>query len=794
MNPRENKTDQRYLKIINESADGIVIVNDQGKALFANPRASALLQREPHEITGANFGFPLFEEESTELQIPRSEGTLSHVELRTVKTTWEEQDAYICNLRDITAHKNTEHKLRESEQKYRSLYNSIRDAILVANTNREIIDCNEAFTELFGYRLTEIKGKKTSLIYANEEEYKAMGEAIIMHKGDPKFLFNVHYKKKSGEVFLGETNVFYKQDADGNVIGFLGLFRDITEKEKADKELRDSYKRIRTIGNNLPSGIIYRKRLKKGVKPKFTYISDKVKQLHGCTPEEAMKDSDLIYNNILEDDLKLLKKERNRAMEELTPYSIEIRVKRPNGDIHWHQVISQPHKIEDNYIFDGIEFDISTRKKSEEELKAISARLARQNEDYEAINEELNQSNDQLQQLNKELEHAKEKAEESDRLKSAFLANMSHEIRTPMNAIMGFSGLLDDPDISPEDQKKYVDIIQNKGEVLMQLINDIVDTAKIEAGYLTLRYENINLNDFFDQVYTTSQNTIKQKGKADGIEMRYRKPLPDDKVNIRTDPVRVRQVIDNLVNNAIKFTNDGYIEIGYQEPEEDLITMYVKDTGIGIPEDKQALVFERFRQIEDEQNPDNFYGGTGLGLNIASNLVGLLGGSICLDSVEEKPDQTGGTTFYLTIPYLPVSNVKSASVKEKLSEIPNWKNKTILLAEDEESNLEYIKEVLRPTNINMLVALNGKECVEIFKANPGINLILMDLKMPVMDGYEATHQIRQLDQKIVIIAQTAYALTGDKAKAIKAGCNDYIAKPIKKQLLVNSIYNHISQR
>jgi signal transduction histidine kinase len=374
-----------------------------------------------------------------------------------------------------------------------------------------------------------------------------------------------------------------------------------------------------------------------------------------------------------------------------------------------------------------------------------------------------------------ELIKAKEKAEESDRLKSAFLANMSHEIRTPMNGILGFCSLLKRNNLDEEKRIQFIEIIESSGMQLLSTINDIIEIAKIESNLATINKIETNLNTILDDLFQIFHNQIKAKK----LEFKLFKPLLDNDAYIYTDEIKIKQILSNLVSNAIKFTEKGSIEIGYEINNR--ILFYVKDTGIGISSAHYEIIFEHFRQIDFSDKRK--YGGTGLGLTIAKALVELLGGEIWLDSELGK-----GTTFYFTVPYQQSKKISlntDYSIQKDLNTLLS--GKTILVAEDEETNYLFLKELFSNSKCHILWAKNGYDTIQLCEKYPNINLILMDIKMPEMDGFKATNILKNLYPDLPIIAVTAYAMPEDKEKALKAGCDGYISKPISKKMLVENI-------
>lgn len=436
----------------------------------------------------------------------------------------------------------------------------------------------------------------------------------------------------------------------------------------------------------------------------------------------------------------------------------------------------------------GIGHDITEQKRadlllkeSEENLKKQNMEYASLNEEYLVINEELTESLTRIQKMNAELMEAKDKAEESDKLKSAFLANMSHEIRTPVNAIMGFSSLLTESDVSEEKQKSFTQIIHSNCQQLLSIISDVIDISKIEAGQINIDLQPLNIDDFLGEIYLT----YKKQAETKKIGLIYRTDQANVKIKVETDEGKLKQVLSNLLNNALKFTETGFVEYGFYI-KQGMVEFYVKDTGIGIAPENQKLIFERFRQVETTYT--RFYGGNGLGLSISKALIEKLGGTI--DVVSELGK---GTTFSFTIPYTPEKNTEeNVNILSSTDKDLDWNTRTILIVEDETYNHTYLEEILLDTHVKILHAWDGKEAVEIVKKNPEVSLVLMDIKMPEMNGYEATKIIKKINSNITVIAQTAYALSQDRVIAIEAGCDNYISKPISKDELIKLLSIYLS--
>lgn len=387
-----------------------------------------------------------------------------------------------------------------------------------------------------------------------------------------------------------------------------------------------------------------------------------------------------------------------------------------------------------------------------------------------------------------ELKKAVIKAQESERLKSAFLANMSHEIRTPMNGILGFADLLKTPGLSKEDQEQYISIIEKSGVRMLNIINDIIDISKIESGLMPVSFSEVNINELNDFIFSFFKVETDKKG----IDLVVRKTLPNERAVVETDKEKLYAVLINLVKNAIKYTSEGYIEFGYRLNQKDgsaHIEYFVKDTGAGIPHDRQNAVFERF--VQADANDKRALEGTGLGLAISKAYVEMLGGRIWLESPPEN--SVLGTVFYFTLPYNPKQKgiTQPAGSRTETNAADKTKKIKILVAEDEDTSFLLLSYIFKKTDFEILRAKNGEEAVDICRDNEDIELVLMDIKMPVMDGYEATRQVRQFNNKIIIIGQSAFAIEGDREKAFEAGCDDYLTKPIKKEILLEIIGKYL---
>ncbi len=419
------------------------------------------------------------------------------------------------------------------------------------------------------------------------------------------------------------------------------------------------------------------------------------------------------------------------------------------------------------------------------EISLQKEELKTQAENLEKTNEQLEHQQEKLENLvherTSDLEIAKNKAEESDRLKSAFLANMSHEIRTPMNAIIGFSNLINDQDIEKEYKAELASLIKKNSNSLLNLIDDIIDISKIEAGQLDISEKDCAINQVLNDLLIEFEDYIISNDK---LTLKVSEELLFNQLIIKTDPYRLQQVLKNLLSNAIKFTEVGIIEFGYRI-NKDMIQFFVKDTGIGITPEQQNQIFSRFNRIEDTKK--KIYRGAGLGLTITKNIVEMMGGKIWLESKLDR-----GSVFNFEIPYRPVElTSKEKPVIKKSTSKYKWDNKTILIAEDEESNFKFLNMIIRKTSAELLWAKTGQQAIDICMGNYKVDLILMDIKMPEMDGLEAIRKIREHQRKIPIIVQSAYSMPEDQNLSFEAGANDFISKPIGTEKLLNTIDKHL---
>lgn len=425
--------------------------------------------------------------------------------------------------------------------------------------------------------------------------------------------------------------------------------------------------------------------------------------------------------------------------------------KRKDGSLYWESAVISPVVDENgktiNYL--AVKEDITDKKKLEQDLIL-----------------------------------AKEKAEQSDKLKSSFLANVSHEIRTPLNAIIGFSEFLV-KDISLQDKKLYGEIVKNSSNDLLNIINDILDIAKIEAGHAQLQQEEFSINQLLTELFEYFKYK-KDKLNKERIIIKFNQKLSKSNENIISDKGRIKQVLINLLENAFKFTSDGFIEFGCilkSDSNVPELEIFVEDSGIGISKEKQEFIFDRFRQADESTS--RRYGGTGLGLSISRSLAKLIGGDLTMSSNEGK-----GSRFLFNIPYKPVVTIYDEQTIEEVGyKIP--KGKKILIVEDVYSNFELVNEILEEFEPIVLHAVSGLKAIELFKKNNDTDLILMDIRLPDIDGFEVTNIIKSIKPDVPVIALTAYAMKSDKESAMDAGCDDFLTKPLKEERFLKTVEKYL---
>jgi hypothetical protein len=756
------ESEEKLSKIIENAADAIFISDFQGSFILVNQQACKSLGYKKEEFSELQIldidadhtnpkavkekldilekdGFVHFESHHK-----RKDGSVFPVDIRLGLMHDKGKKVIINIARDISAWKQAEAALKESEEKYRVMIETSPDPVVTSDLKGDITYVSDAMLKCYGYNSAdEIIGKSAFDLIHQDDRDKALSNLEKTFK-EGKFL-DAEYTsiRKNGELFHTLLSASVIHNAKNEPTGFIAVIKDISRLKKIQHELvtaKQMAEKSEAKSNSLISAI-----------PDMMFVFNK---------------DGIITDYHTEEETRLYAKPGqfvNKKIDDVLP----------------GYIVKLTYKAIKEVLETGKTFEYEYELPINDEISFFNARMV-----YLNKNSTLSIVRDitQAKQAKQEIIKAKEKAEESDRLKTAFLANMSHEIRTPMNGIVGFAELLREGNLPLNKSQKYIDIICSNGEYLLQLINDIIDAAKIEANQLNIGNNSFNLNQLLNEIFVLFKTDHEYQRKERVNLILDQKT--DEPFTIMSDETRIKQIINNLINNAIKFTDEGEVHFGYKLQADDNLLFYVSDTGIGIPIDYQDKIFSRFWQAET--GDDKKHGGTGLGLAISKGLIELLGGDIWFDS-----EPNTGTTFYFNIPY---KKDKSLNLNNKTldNKLIDFTNKKILIADDENTVFYYLSEVITPTGAIIIRAENGLKAIEAVNQNPDIKLILMDLKMPVMDGFEATKKIKAANPDIKIIAQTAYAAPDDKEKALNAGCDDYITKPIYKYSLLNMLAKYLS--
>jgi PAS domain S-box-containing protein len=654
---------------------------------------------------------------------------------------------------DITQRKILETELKKSEERFNLAMKATNDGLFDWNLETNEIYFSPGWKKMLGYEDDELPNdfsvwEKTTDPKDVKKSWKLQQKLIT--KQTDRFVMEFKMKHKDGHWVdvLSRAEAFFNDS--GKAVRIVGTHTDISARKQAEILVKEYTNRLELTMESADMAW-----WELDIQTGKVIFNKKKTDMIGYSPDQFHHYTDFTRLVHPDDYEPMMSSMRALLEQKEDKYEFEYRIKSQSGEYIWFHDIGTISKLTEKgepLTVSGIVLNITERKFSEQELLK-----------------------------------AKEKAEESDRLKSAFLANMSHEIRTPMNGILGFADLLKTPGLTGKEQQRYIEIIEKSGTRMLNIINDIVDISKIEAGQMELHVMESNINKQIGYIYTF----FKPEAEAKGINLFFKNPLLAKEAIIKTDGEKLYAILTNLVKNALKFTHKGSIELGYDlavtNNHVTFLKFYVKDTGIGIPEDRLEAIFERFIQadIADEMA----YQGAGLGLAISKAYVEMLGGKIWVESELGK-----GSTFYFTLPYKTEPEKKSIDGQHAPSEKNNniRKLKTLIVEDDEVSGM-LIEITAKMFSEEILKARTGVEAVEACRNNPDIDLVLMDIRMPEMNGYDAVGKIREFNKEVIIIAQTAHGLAGDREKAIKSGCNDYISKPVNKNELLGLIEKYFGK-
>jgi len=775
---RAEKSEEKFRNYIQSSPTSIFLADENGKYLFVNNTACKLLgyttdemlQRSIRDITVSipshdtmNNFLELKEKgevHNVEKQLIRKDGEVIDVILDGTKLS---ENEYIAFVKDITERKKTENeiiiakkKADENELKFRLMYENTSIGIALISLEYEIAGANKAYCDMLGYTENELIGKKLHDITHPDIIDKNMELQLKLKQGlIPSFQLEKSFIHKNGQTVYGLLTATLIKNTHNEPSYFLGNVQDITSIKRAQERLKTSEEKFRKAFYTSPDALIIN-RMEDGI---GVSVNKGFMQITGYSEKEAVGPDARL--NIWVD----------RADREKLYHLLKT-----NGIVENQEA---QFRMKDGSIIDGLVSATMIELDGIPHIMSITRDISK------------------IKQYEMDLIKAKERAEESDRLKSAFLANMSHEIRTPMNGILGFAELLKEPNLSGDEQKEYIRIIEKSGARMLNVINEIVDISKIEAGLMEIDIRDTNVTEMMEFMAQFFKPEIESKG----LVFSFRKSFLSQEIVIQTDKEKLQAILLNLIKNAVKYTKYGSIEIGYFQKtpgvlglfeEQGELGFFVKDTGIGIPTDRQKAIFERFIQADV---PDkNAWQGAGLGLSISKAYVEMLGGRIWVDSQEGI-----GSTFYFTIPCNHEKQNKDLFSQQAKAlgwnrptypEIPKLK---ILIVEDDEPSTMLLAEIVREISVEILYATTGVQAIDQCRKNLDTDVVLMDVRMPEMDGYEAIRQIRRFNKEIVIIAQTAHGLTGDREKSIAAGADGYVSKPIKKDELLKLIQAHFNR-
>lgn len=750
---------------------------------FAKSEEEARFFRE-NDLEVINSGKPRIIPEE---QITDYRGRVRYLSTTKIPFTYSEEQlpAVLGVCIDIT-------EQRWIEEQNRKLSQAVEQSpvsIVMTDLEGAIEYVNPKFTEVTGYHFNEAIGRNPRILKSGRMDsavYKKLWETI---KSGREWQGELHNRKRNGDLYWEFATISPIRNDENIINHFIGVKEDITERKRKEELLsfQENFRKllieISSSYINLP---LHEVELSinsslavmgsfTGADRSYIFDLDCSTMLCSNTFEWCNEGIDPQIDNLQEIQLP---DEWNKVFSKGEAVIIDNVKALPHGDVrdilnlqNIKSLIAIP-MISDGVCIGFIGFDsvkdYHVYSDVEQQLLQVYCQMM--------VNIKLRKKTEE------ELIQAKEKAEESNLLKTHFLANMSHEIRTPMNSIIGFLQLMQDMDLTGEERDSYIKIINKSGQRLLDTIKDIIEMSKIETGHLPAEIKETDLSEVMQYTY----DFFRQETDEKGLQLNMYVAAECENLIIKTDKFKLEAILSNLLKNAIKFTNEGVIEFGnYLDGSS--IMFYVRDTGTGISPDRLDAIFDMF--VQADLTTARPYEGSGLGLSIAKAYLDKLGGEIWVES-----KVGAGSTFHFTLPFQPVEKTRvKARVSEELagSIAPGL---TILIAEDDYASFRYIEAVLLSKGVRLMHTTTGQETISAVRDNPGISLVLMDIKMPGMTGLEATRKIREFNSEIPIIAQTAYAMSGDKDLVLEAGCNDYLSKPIKKDELLMKINQFITKK
>ncbi|MFB6319338.1 CheR family methyltransferase [Saccharicrinis sp. FJH54] len=752
------ESEEKYRNLVDNSLVGVYLISQDGNILYANEALIGMLEFKNQEELAQSDVFSLSSDPDESRKVLHeliNKGSISNYETKLKSRTNREITVLLSaklsgNLIrgmviDITERIKYQHDLNIFRERFSLATKASNIGIWDWNLADESVYYSPIWKSQLGYSPDELPDKfETWNNLLHPEDRERANQRLLDYIKNPIEYFEIEFrlKHKNGDYIWIFNKAASILDEKGKVIRMFGAHTDITDRKAAEEELKITSQRLQLATRSAFIGI-----WELDFKTNSLMWDDQMFKIYGLERKK--------FSNYFEGWKKSLHpNDRDKAMQEfdlavqgIKDYKTEFHIIHPDNSvrcIHAQAVITKNTDGSPAKMI-GVNWDIT----DEEEIKS-------------------------------ELIKAKEKAEIANVHKNNFLANMSHEIRTPMNGIIGFAELLKEDHTTAKQKDLYLEIINNNSQSLLSLIDDIIDISKIEANEIKIFKEPVEISELIHQL-KTEYDQLKATRNKKHIEIVTDTDPELDNRFIRTDKLRLRQILVNLINNALKFTEEGKITIGYKTKNKK-IEFFVYDEGVGIPEAKATEIFERFYRLDTKTHRK--YRGTGLGLAISKGLTDLLGGTIWVDT-----SYTNGASIHFTIPY------KESVVKNEKPEISatddssgNLNGVNILLVEDEENIVTFFKEALKDTGVEVMWVDSGEKAVKEYKKHAKyINAVLMDINLPGMDGTEATEKILKIDPSATVIAQTAYAMPEEIEKCLKAGCVDYLTKPIKPQMLIGKL-------
>ena len=800
-----------YEELFHSSPAAIVILNRYGIVERINKEFSRLFQYTPDEIVGKKIDHLLPSEQDKEKAYEligkvmdgervahegiryRKDGSPVYVSIFGVQSVLDEKEPIVYKIyHDISERVLAQEKLHESQTRFRLLFESANDAIFLLKDGY-VVECNARTLDIFKCRKEEIIGKSAIELSppVQPDGSSSLKQAIRYFKTARELQqqsFEWQHQRPDGSRFIADVsiNVFnWKNEQYTQAI-----VRDISSRKHTEELLKKRYDFIAFLSKISADFINL----------DYSQISGTINEVLGYSGFYTHCSRALVY--LLNPESMLLhlayswksgKKDPPSALETILvrdlskSYEVVSRGEILIREVDPDSTCSEEHLLTEILDVAGFASYILMPLSAGGKFIGFTGYFTDKHANtwtddlvipLKVTNQMIANAIERIR-IEDELNDTRVKAVESDRLKTAFLSSMSHEIRTPMNHILGFIELLKDPGLSDAEKNEFMSIVKSSGNMLLKLIDDIIDIAKLESGQLVINMSEVQIDKFVEDTYHAFNEQLKSSGKGK-IDFRLFRPHKPAVNLIRTDPLRLQQILNNLLSNALKFTQEGTISLGYSIRPGNRLYLFVEDSGIGIPIEKHTEVFERFRQLDGSYARE--YSGTGLGLTISKGLVELMNGEIGLES-----DIGKGSKFFFTIPFTEVvSGKESLDVAVLPRGEHDFSGKSILVVEDDEINYRFLEIVILKTRANVTRAISGKEAIDL-AIEQNFDLVLMDIQIPHIDGNKATIEIKKQKPFLPVIAHTAHALPEERARCFEAGADDYLAKPISRKNLLNKL-------